>query len=95
MLQVSKDVNYFINTIKTYFFNIDDPLMYENEETYIKQISKENELYKEEITYLIDTMESIKIDYDEKLRKYENEKKLYDKNIELLEKNFLNKAQIE
>jgi hypothetical protein len=96
---VSKDVNNFINTIKIYFHNIDDPLMYENdnvdEETCLKKISKKNELYKEEITYLIDAMENMKIDYAKKVQEYDYEKKLYDKNIELLNKTLSNKAQIE
>lgn len=89
-----------INTINTYFYNIDHPIIYENdnidEETFIEQISNENESYEEEITYIMDAMNKMKIDYDKKVREYEKEKKFYaESNAKLYELANSNKVQLE
>lgn len=68
----------------------------EDEDTYIKHIWKENELYKKNITYFTGKINEIEIDYHGKVRLYENEKKLFDRKIEkIYEEAYLNKIQIE
>lgn len=47
----------------------------------VKQMTEENESYKTEIALLKDQMENMVIDYDQTVREYEADKKLYDERL--------------
>lgn len=101
IIQLSKNGNDLKNAIDT-FFRLIGRRLYgkdnEDEERRIrvKQMTEENESYKTEIALLMDQMENMAIDYDQTVREYEADKKLYDERLKNARQEAdINKIQIE
>lgn len=69
------------------FFRFVTDRMYRNSDedeirtSHVKQMIEENESYKAEIVSLIDQMDKMVIDYNDKVQEYESEKQLFDTQV--------------
>lgn len=86
IIQLSKNGNALKNAIDTFFRLVGRRLYGKDNEDderrmRVKQMTEENESYKTEIASLMNQMENIAIDYDQTVREYEADKKLYDERL--------------